>query len=85
MQADLRVLMHEWYGYHWHRAQENLTEANSLLHAQETKLTEARASYQRVRQEFSAFRDRINDLRARLNSWHRQSAQLHETREFDQR
>ncbi|MGA2505274.1 MAG: chromosome segregation protein SMC [Anaerolineales bacterium] len=81
VQADLRVLMHEWYGYHWHRAQQNLTEANGLMRAHESKLNEARTSYQRVRQEFSGFRDRINDLRARLNSWHRQSAQLHETRE----
>jgi chromosome segregation protein len=81
VQTDLRLLMHEWYGYHWHRAQQNLTEANTLLRAQETQLTEARAAYQLMRQEFSEFREKTNDLRARLNSWHRQSAQLHETRE----
>jgi len=81
VQADLRVLLHEWYGFHWHRAQRDLTEAIDLARTQETKLNEARESYQSVRQEFSAFRDRLNGLRARLNSWHRQSAQLHENRE----
>lgn len=81
VQADLRVLLHEWYGFHWHRAQRDLTEAIDLARNQETKLDEVRESYQSVRQEFSAFRDRLNGLRARLNSWHRQSAQLHENRE----
>jgi len=81
VQADLRVLLHEWYGFHWHRAQRDLTEAIDLARTQDTKLNEARESYQSVRQEFSAFRDRLNGLRARLNSWHRQSAQLHENRE----
>ena len=80
-QADLRVLLHEWYGFNWHRSQFDVTEAIDLARTQETKLNEARASYQNVRQAFSTFRDRLNGLRARLNSWHRQSAQLHENRE----
>ena len=81
VQADLRVLLHEWYGYHWHLLQRELTEAIDLARNQETKLNEARESYQNIRQEFSAFRNQLNGLRARLNSWHRQSAQLHENRE----
>jgi chromosome segregation protein len=81
VQADLRVLLHEWYGFHWHGAQRNLTEVIDLARNHETKLHEARETYQIVRQEFSIFRDRLNGLRARLNSWHRQSAQLHENRE----
>ncbi len=81
VQADLRVLLHEWYGFHWHLAQRDLTEAMDLARTQETRLNEARETYQSVRQEFSGFRDRLNGLRARLNSWHRQSAHLHENRE----
>jgi len=81
VQANLRVLLHEWYGFHWHRAQSNLTQVIDLARSQETKLNEARESYQKVRQEFSVYRDRLNSLRARLNSWHRRSAQLHENRE----
>lgn len=81
VQADLRVLLHEWYGFHWHRAQRDLTEAVNLSRSQEIRQFEERESYQKVRQEYSGFRDRLNGLRARLNSWHRQSAQLHEDRE----
>jgi chromosome segregation protein len=81
LQADLRVLLLEWYGYHWHRAQRELKDANELSHQQEAKLEEMRRCYQNVRQEFAAHRDQLNGLRGRLNSWHRQSAQLHESRE----
>ena len=81
VQADLRVLLLEWYGFHWHRSQRDLTEALDLGRTQEAILAEARQSYQSVRQNFTAFRDHLNGLRARLNSWHRQSAQLHESRE----
>ncbi len=81
VQADLRVLLLEWYGFHWHRAQRDLTDAIDLGRTQEAKLTELRDSYQTVRQNFTAFRDHLNGLRGRLNSWHRQSSQLHESRE----
>jgi chromosome segregation protein len=81
VQADLRVLLLEWYGFHWHNAQGGLSETFELGHAQEAKLAEARESYQNIRQSFTAFRDHLNGVRARLNSYHRQSAQLHESRE----
>ena len=81
VQTDLRVLLHEWYGFHWHRAQSELVEAKEVARNQEIKLNEAHETYQNLRQEFATFRDRLNSLRARLNSWHRQSAQLHEKRE----
>jgi len=81
VQADLRVLLLEWYGFHWHSAQNDLSAALELGRNQEAKLAEAHESYQNVRQDFTAFRDHLNGLRARLNSWHRQSAQLHESRE----
>jgi chromosome segregation protein len=85
LQADLRVLLLDWYGFHWHRAQHELTEVLELSRQQETKLNDARRSYQDVRQKFADFRDHLNGLRARLNSWHRQSGQLHENRESTSR
>ncbi len=85
VQVDLRVLLREWYGFHWHRAQRELTETIDLAHTQETKLAEARHAYQNIRQSYTAFRDHLNGLRSRLNSWHRQSAQLHDSREGSSR
>ncbi len=81
VQADLRLLLRDWYGYHWHHTQHELAEAMEAARTQETRLFEGREAYQGVRQNFASFRDRLNGLRARLNSWHRQSAQLHASRE----
>jgi len=62
VQADLRVLLLEWYGFHWHHAQRELTEVFELSRSQEAKLEEVRQSYQNVRQNFAAFRDRLKRL-----------------------
>lgn len=81
IQADLRLLLLDWYGFHWHRAQKELTEVRALAIEHDAKLQEAREAHQGVRASVAAFRDRLQGLRARLNSWHRQSAQLHNQRE----
>ncbi len=81
VQANLKQLLREWYGFHWHHAQNELGEAMEFSRNHELQLNEFRKFYQKVRMEFASFRDGLNSLRARLNSWHRQSALLHENRE----
>lgn len=77
IQADLKLILREWYGYHWHHSQKELTEVQSIARQQEQKLHEARKHYQGLTEGFSSTRARLFDLRARLNEWHRQSAGLH--------
>ncbi|MGA2489908.1 MAG: chromosome segregation protein SMC [Anaerolineales bacterium] len=81
VQADLRGLLLEWYGFHWHRTQRAVTDILDQARKQEAKLAEARETYENMRQDLTTFRDHLNGLRTKLNSWHRQSAQLHESRE----
>jgi chromosome segregation protein len=76
VQADLKLLLREWYGYHWHTSQRELADARVVAHSQEVRLTEARENYQNLLSGFSASRIRLADLRARLSGWNRQSAQL---------
>jgi len=80
-QADLKVILREWYGYHWHRAGQELTEAREVVKAQEARVNEARESHQKAQAEYNTFRERFSGLRAQLNAWHRQSAGLHSQRE----
>jgi len=80
-QADLKVILREWYGYHWHRAQRELTNAREVVKAQEVRVLEARESHQKTQDEYTTFRERLTGLRAQLNGWHRQSAELHNQRE----
>ena len=81
MQADLHVLLREWYGYHWHKAQKELAEIREILRQQEASQREARQGYQRIQAEYSTFRERLQGLRAQLNTWHRESSELHNQRE----
>ena len=76
-QADLKVLLLDWYGYHWHHAQQELTDALTSSRTQEWKTRETRQIYERVQSEFGGFRERLSGLRARLNAWHRESADVH--------
>ena len=80
-QADLKVILREWYGYHWHRAQQELTSAHESLKAQEARVQEARRAHQNAQAEYTAFRERLTSLRTQLNTWHRQAAELHSQRE----
>lgn len=80
-QADLKVILLEWYGYHWHRAQRDLADAREVVRQQETRVNEAQGAHQRIQAEYLAFRERLSGLRAQLNTWHRQSADLHGQRE----
>ncbi len=80
-QADLKVILREWYGYHWHRAQAELTDAHEALKAQDARVIEARQVHLAAQTEYSTFREKLSDLRSRLNAWHRQAAELHSQRE----
>ena len=80
-QADLKVILREWYGYHWHKSQQELTDSREVVKAQEARLREARAEHARTQEEYNAFRERLSGLRAQLQTWHRQSSELHSQRE----
>jgi chromosome segregation protein len=81
VKADLRVLLLEWYGYHWHRAQTDLSEARDQARKKEKELDRIRSQQASLEDQASASRQIIQDLRSRLGEWHRQSAGLHSKRE----
>ena len=81
LQEDLHVLLREWYGYHWHKTQKELSESREIQRQQEARQREARKGYQSVQEEYSTFRERLQGLRAQLSTWHRESSELHSQRE----
>ena len=80
-QDDLKVILREWYGYHWHRAQRDLSDVRESVHAQEARVMIARHHQEVAQEEYVTFRERLSGLRAELNAWHRQSAELHNQHE----
>ncbi len=81
IQADLKLVLRDWYGFHWHRAQRDLGDVRESLRGQEARVNEARTIHEKTQAEYAAFRERLSGLRAQLNNWHRQSAELHTQRE----
>lgn len=80
-QANLKVILREWYGYHLHRAQQELTEARENVKAQDARVKQAREIHQKAQEEYNRFRERFTGTRSQLNAWHHQSAELHSQRE----
>ena len=85
VKTDLRVLLREWYGYHWHDTQHELAEAQSGARTQEARLEQSRQEQAQVGAHLAALRERVQSLRSGLNVWHKQSAQLHAQRESTSR
>ncbi len=81
VKADLQVLLRDWYGFHWYRAQRELTEARESAHVNEMALEAVRQEQFDLDQKLATLRDRIQGLRARAGSWHRELAQLHNQRQ----
>lgn len=81
IKADLRQVLREWYGYHWHRAQTELREAREAAQKQEITLESTRQSQANYFQKQKNLRNQIQTLRNALTDYHRQLAELHQERE----
>ena len=81
VRADLKGMLREWYGYHWHQAQTELSETLDLVRQREARLEAERQIITQQELELSAIRERVLELRTNLNSWHRQMAGFHSQRE----
>lgn len=78
---DLRQVLKEWYGYHWHKAQKELREARASARSQEIALESARQAQANYHQKLKSLRNRIQAIRAELGEYHHQLSQLHQQRE----
>lgn len=81
IRKDLEEILREWYGYHWHHRQRELLEARQFAREQENSLENDRKSQSDLELSLNESRSNVNGLRSRLNSWHRQLAQIHMNRE----
>ena len=58
-QADMKMILREWYGFHWHRAQRDLTDVRETVRGQEVRVRDARVVHEKTQAEYSAFRERL--------------------------
>lgn len=81
VKADLRVMLQEWYGYHWARVQDNLNKARNLETKHKKELEQARETQARFDRELSENQAKVQSQRSRLNTWHRELAEHHNQKE----
>ncbi len=81
IRTDLRVLLRDWYGFHWNRTQVELIRLREVLRAHEERLTQAREKQAQVESQLGRVRAHLAALRNQLSEWHGQSAALHNRRE----
>ena len=81
VKADLRVLLREWYGYHWARVQTDLKKAKALDDGQRVSLEKARKTQTEYDRELSQNQTKVQSQRSRLNTWHRELAEHHDKKE----
>ncbi|NPA92617.1 MAG: chromosome segregation protein SMC [Chloroflexi bacterium] len=77
LRADLDLLLRDWYGYHWHKAQQRLASARKEAARLEARLQEATAQRQRLTEQIAALRQKIATQREQLAQWHRALAEKH--------
>jgi chromosome segregation protein len=76
VRADLRMLLRDWYGYHWHRTQKEVKRAQATLAEQETHLIEARRAMGTVGGRITEQRALLQKDRGELNTLYTQGATL---------
>ena len=81
VQADLQVLLRDWYGYHWQNTQKDLVRAKEIVRNHEEKVKSAREKRTGIDENVSSVRTRLLHLREELNQWHTESAGIHSNRE----
>ncbi len=81
VKADLRLLLRDWYGYHWHRDQREWSEAREAVRGLESVLERERSKLEKLDGQITGLRERLQVLRVDLNQWHRQLSLQHNQRE----
>ncbi len=76
VKADLKLLLRDWYGYHWHHNQVEANRSRAIARNQEARLTETRKHHQEISQQLSLIKTSIQAERRQINEWYNQSANL---------
>ncbi len=75
--SELHGLLKEWYGFHWHRIQQEVLKQRAVVKTQEERLLLAREKSLTVDSQITLVRQEMNEMRQNLNVLHAQSAELH--------
>ena len=75
--GKLEELLSTWYGYRWHRAQEELELAQQRERSLRDDVLARKGQLEAISERIDALRRRRAELRGELGDWHTQSGELH--------
>lgn len=81
VKADLRLLLRDWYGYHWHRTLKDVAHSQEVVKAHDARQKAAREKSQELESQLNQKHEHVLKLRERLNLLHAQAAEKHLERE----
>ncbi len=81
IQADLKVLLREWYGYHWHRSQNELALSYTALKDQEKELETAREELSKINSHMDSGKSIVLEKRNTLNQMRVKLTEFYQNRE----
>ena len=74
---ELKHLLREWYGYHWHHAQQDLVVVRERCSQQEKRTAQVRAQFENLDETLQKKQEEIRLLRMKLSEMHNKSAEIH--------
>lgn len=74
---ELKLLLREWYGYHWHHAQQDLLVVRERFAQQEKRTNQVRAQFETLDEDLRKKQDSIRELRLKISEIHNRTAEIH--------
>lgn len=81
IKSDLRLLLRDWYGYHWNILQDNVRRDHEILRGFELNLDTTRDGLNETDIVLNQKKNRLSDVRRQLSEWHNQLSGLHSRQE----
>ncbi|MCR5162057.1 MAG: AAA family ATPase, partial [Lachnospiraceae bacterium] len=75
---ELKLLLREWYGYHWHHDQQDLVVVRERHRQQEKRTAEVRAAFENLDRALRSRQEEVRDLRLKLSDMHNKAAGIHQ-------
>lgn len=75
--GELKELLRDWYGYYWHKTQNDLQTAQERCRVQEERTKEVREAIGELEQASTARQEELRDARLALSELHNQSSAKH--------
>ncbi len=77
IKTGLKTLLREWYGFHWHYAQENLVSALERHRAQEEKTEQMRRELAACEEKMTRLQETVRSERLGLSDLHNRLSEAH--------